>query len=387
MVKSASETRVEDVLSSVRRLVSEERPRNERRAVNTGPGALVLTDDQRIESNASVRIAGRTLEERIAELEVAVADTANDDEFEPDGSEDQALHRPDRIVYTRPPQSDESDEMRRNTLRLSEIALIDTGADEEADVADDVPLQFRRDGASLVSEPQDDEEAPMAEDVKETLTSAEVRIFSSPDDEIDRITARLNGDPYEEKTLDSGLNALLYEDSDEVETVETPPSEETPHAPEALITPAPSSKKDKWHKVVDAMRDEPGPEEEEHGAAISTQLEDSEAKFEAELDQAVAASMRADDTADTPEVPSKADVATDVTEDDEGGDAEAETALAQEAIGAAVVDILDEDDLRPIVSRMIRDELQGELGERITRNVRKLVRREILRALAARDAE
>jgi hypothetical protein len=37
------------------------------------------------------------------------------------------------------------------------------------------------------------------------------------------------------------------------------------------------------------------------------------------------------------------------------------------------------------VAQLIREELQGELGTRITRNVRKLVRREIQRALAARD--
>ena len=44
---------------------------------------------------------------------------------------------------------------------------------------------------------------------------------------------------------------------------------------------------------------------------------------------------------------------------------------------------LDEEGLRDIVREMIRQELQGVLGERITRNVRKLVRREIQRALDA----
>jgi hypothetical protein len=48
---------------------------------------------------------------------------------------------------------------------------------------------------------------------------------------------------------------------------------------------------------------------------------------------------------------------------------------------------LSEDLLREIVRDMIRDELQGSLGERITRNVRKLVRTEINRALASRDFE
>jgi cell pole-organizing protein PopZ len=44
---------------------------------------------------------------------------------------------------------------------------------------------------------------------------------------------------------------------------------------------------------------------------------------------------------------------------------------------------IDEAALRDLVSEIVRQELQGALGERITRNVRKLVRREIQRALLA----
>lgn len=47
----------------------------------------------------------------------------------------------------------------------------------------------------------------------------------------------------------------------------------------------------------------------------------------------------------------------------------------------------DEETLREIVRDIIREELAGTLGERITRNVRKLVRVEINRALATRSVE
>jgi hypothetical protein len=47
----------------------------------------------------------------------------------------------------------------------------------------------------------------------------------------------------------------------------------------------------------------------------------------------------------------------------------------------------DEEVLRDLVRDLIREELQGGLGERITRNVRKLVRAEIARALAAQDLD
>lgn len=66
-------------------------------------------------------------------------------------------------------------------------------------------------------------------------------------------------------------------------------------------------------------------------------------------------------------------------------DAVAEETL--EAVAALTGDesYLDEDSLRELVADIVRSELQGALGERITRNVRKLVRREIQRALAAQD--
>ena len=48
---------------------------------------------------------------------------------------------------------------------------------------------------------------------------------------------------------------------------------------------------------------------------------------------------------------------------------------------------LDEESLRELVADIVREELQGALGERITRNVRKLVRREIHRALTAQELE
>jgi hypothetical protein len=47
----------------------------------------------------------------------------------------------------------------------------------------------------------------------------------------------------------------------------------------------------------------------------------------------------------------------------------------------------DEELLRDLVRDLIREELSGALGEKITRNVRKLVRAEIAQALATRDLD
>jgi len=60
---------------------------------------------------------------------------------------------------------------------------------------------------------------------------------------------------------------------------------------------------------------------------------------------------------------------------------------ADAGIGLGSEEFLDEAMLRDLVSEIVRSELQGVLGERITRNVRKLVRREIHRALTAQELE
>lgn len=49
--------------------------------------------------------------------------------------------------------------------------------------------------------------------------------------------------------------------------------------------------------------------------------------------------------------------------------------------------LLDSDAMRDLVEDIVRQELQGALGDRITRNVRKLVRREINRALTSQEID
>jgi hypothetical protein len=45
--------------------------------------------------------------------------------------------------------------------------------------------------------------------------------------------------------------------------------------------------------------------------------------------------------------------------------------------GSGAAPILDEQSLREMINAIVREELQGELGDRIGRNLRKLVRREV----------
>lgn len=97
--------------------------------------------------------------------------------------------------------------------------------------------------------------------------------------------------------------------------------------------------------------------------------------------------VAAEEVAPKPEVPdpspeffSRAREAT-LSEDD---NLALQEALERDVLSAAELPI-DEDELRDLVAEIVRQELQGALGERITRNVRKLVRREIHRIISSQE--
>lgn len=88
----------------------------------------------------------------------------------------------------------------------------------------------------------------------------------------------------------------------------------------------------------------------------------------------------ADDEADPWEDGTEGD---DDLDEPEGG-AHQSGALAPERGEAGAPALIDEDMLTDLVAEVVRAELRGRMGERITQNVRKLVRREIARALETR---
>jgi len=98
-----------------------------------------------------------------------------------------------------------------------------------------------------------------------------------------------------------------------------------------------------------------------------------------------AASMPSEEPTPTPEPLNLADVADDVTEIVSDAVTESAAEAAADAAWYSEDTVIDEDTLRDLVSEIVRQELQGALGERITRNVRKLVRREIHRAMMGQD--
>ena len=65
----------------------------------------------------------------------------------------------------------------------------------------------------------------------------------------------------------------------------------------------------------------------------------------------------------------------------------AETDAEPAATDVEAAATMEVEELKALIAQVVREELQGALGERITRNIRKLVRREINRALDARELE
>jgi hypothetical protein len=57
------------------------------------------------------------------------------------------------------------------------------------------------------------------------------------------------------------------------------------------------------------------------------------------------------------------------------------------AMRSQAAPILDEEALRGVINAIVREELQGELGDRISRNLRKLIRRELADMMAERDKQ
>ena len=113
-------------------------------------------------------------------------------------------------------------------------------------------------------------------------------------------------------------------------------------------------------------------------AAVTAQSDD----WEPDEGESFAQSAWADSAFETPAEGQAPDSDADAVEAvDENVAHETPDAL----IAADVTAGLDEDALRALVVAMVHEELGGELGERITRNVRKLVRREINRVLTSRE--
>ena len=294
---------IEDVLSSIRRLVSEEsRPRAQTLAP-AGPGKLVLTPALRVsepdidqdEDRDLVGMIAQDAEQNAEQQDEAVVSTADADGDDVVAEDDGAWQVPESLMLS-------------EETALHDVEP-DAPADEDAAV---VPDAGEEAGVFVLSDAWQDQREAEGDDV----AGAEADDVLEWEDHVEPDTAA-TAEP------EAATEADARPEMDEQPTALLP--EEPGPAPDA-----------------------PGPIPEEQSAVPRQEA----------AEMPLHAAMPGEDDADMPPF----------------------DLLAEDTL-------LDEDMLREMVAEIVREELQGALGERITRNVRKLVRREIHRALSSQEFE
>lgn len=346
---------VEDVLSSIRRLVSEEARGDEDAPQAMGNAVedveqpteiksekLVLTPSLRVPEDEPKGPPTSDLEQRIADIETLVNADAD---------------TPASTVETREATSDPAAMMSALNLSMREFTPAEPG--QSANQAE-APVAVEPLNDLAVDAESGPDLEPTAPEIAES--EQETNPFHEADDAAD-------------DSADFPADGPFQHDFD----AETPPAPIFAEAPEV----------DPDDAAVEIDEAEAMEQDDPETAAgflnVEDELEDPEVEEPTSFDEPM---LR-------PEPPLRAPVIDRHAETPDTADEPPQVAPVppvsfEESIDFTASDrggLVDEDMLREIVSEMVRSELQGELGDRITRNVRKLVRREIHRALASRDFE
>ncbi|WP_306152817.1 hypothetical protein [Roseovarius sp. MMSF_3281] len=321
---------IEDVLSSIRRLVSTD-DREDPSAQKTVSGEhnkLVLTPSQRVDDAADSGDADKGQQDGSAPVEAAfLAQYAVEPGVESEVSPSAGV-----------PQDEDH-----------------TKDDDHTDPAAEVPefKHHREDAPEAENDLEVNAKAPEAQDAAKDAFEAE------------------GGDPMTDTTAGDEAQALEGQDGG----IDL-------QAKIASVEAALAGRDDEWEPD--------GDDDYAYGGSPVTRLEwddHSEA-----VNAADATALRFEAAQDEGFEPEKEELSDDFTpsaneRDGQLGQGAPDEALEEGDPWELQADVLDEDALRDMVSEIVRQELQGALGERITRNVRKLVRREIHRALASQDFE
>jgi len=330
---------IEDVLSSIRRLVSaEERgdATKEERAESqeAEETKLLLTPAQRVD-DAAPRDEGEEDDyDAWAEAEPSRADTGQDPY---DDIEDAEIVAPDAKG-----DAPETDSLDADMPRfVHHHAPDEEGAQEAPGAEEDFAAEA------------EDASAPEAFAARDTLAED----MADPAGEEGRdMAGEDEGAEVDLKALEAriaGFETAVAQQDEEWEPDGTPDDTYAGHP----VSPLPWRDSDEAAEAAETPDDAPG-----QGAPPDVEAAPKDTAEAGQWD------MAEDRSYDRPEAAAGDD------EDD------AESWYAEDTI-------IDEEALRDMVSEIVRQELQGALGERITRNVRKLVRREIHRALMSQKME
>lgn len=385
MSDPVSNAEIEDVLSSIRRLVSEEPSPLIRRkpAAEAAKERFVLTPALRVPDNADDAADAEDGGDRAPAEPVEPAAAIDDAEA--------ALQADDAEAALQADDAEERYISHRQTLegRIAELeAALQNTADEwepdgsEMPSAEPISMPALRSRAEPADEVADDaaEEEPAA---PETAAESAVPDLSEADDaliEADDATAA--GEPETPLLLDDPAPDTAAEARDDVAAgAEDAASVVFRHGPAKAETAMGAE------IAPDAEADEPGGGEAAEARAFEAAEEPASAPEAAEAaqDEADAPDQEADPrgtvlSADAEDDSLTANLHDEAEADGLDGEEDGFDMFSSDAV-------LDENALRELVGQLVREELQGVLGERITRNVRRLVRREIQRALAMNELE
>lgn len=399
----------DDVLASIRRLVSETYdPQLRKQSQAKAPERFVLSPDLRVIDGSSTPFSP------------LVEDQETEDVFS--ASDDQAplVLEPENATHIPAPKPEVAQEaLPKDSSEISvdsEIALTDdfTSAQEiledTSDVTDDVAAQAEPEQEvqpELAAQPKPESGNSI---VADAVHAAQVLMQDVDSEEQDAEWSSAYDDTPNSQVADHAAGLSLEERIAELESaVETRSNdwdaggyddddEDAPQVfPQALVNSTArvlNFRNADFDKLAEAAETKSQVERQEEVAA---DIEASEADA-AETDAAVAQSASVEDVhvvaeAVEPEPkiiepkgapnPSSSvpplKVVLDALDEDDDDD----LALA----GYEDDEVLDEEALRDMIAAVIREELQGALGERITSNVRRLVRREVQRALTLREFE
>lgn len=341
---------IEDVLSSIRRLVAEgdravAEPRIVAQPVANAP-SLNLQDQ-------AVKVAKAGQERFVLTPALRVAER---EEVRPSADQPQAEAEPE-MVWSEPTpepapiESNEAELQDEPTPELREEPTVTNWPSMPDNVAE-APEPLVEPAAAV---------EPVAAVEPAAAVEPDVEPFSEPE-------------PFNENQALEDARARLEAKIAELEAVVGPEATQWPGS--APLVDIVEASDEPVGESVEAFEEFSVPEMVEDESAEVAEAEatdDAEwADIEAELPDVEPAEVT---TPLAPEMP-----ADDVGVDEDDIDWAADAEPSDEAV-------LDEEALRRIVSEIVREELQGALGERITRNVRKLVRREIYRAMAAESME
>lgn len=375
--------------------------------VQTPPASIAGDDMPRLDARDTLAFAGRddrvaksedednsgtvpkflhrsgitSLGQRIAEVESVVSTSGGDWEPEADEEAEAAPGPQTSAVPWDDPEaerdlvaSEVSETQSHDDLAddlsgdLSSDLAGDLSADLSGDLSADLSTDMPDDGTNWAVDPD-----PVERDFQDIPTFSRRRPMPEPVETMrDPEPVRETGEILSTRALDDIV------DTTEDEIVETHDDAATLDALSAVI-----AEEDKVPLDESEVEDFAAAAPEEAVAAPAEDTDDADRAEETEGDAAA-----------YPDEAPYIDVDADA---EEAGDFDTYVAQAEDMVAAETYDedlqtlaseettLIDEEMLRDLVSEIVRQELQGALGERITRNVRKLVRREIHRALSAQD--